>query len=124
MLSKILDFVKARDSELILAIAIVCITIISFNLGRASMREQGIDQDSTRSPTSNLQKNSTAANSAVISLTPKDPTVVASKASSSKLYHFTYCSGAARITAKNKISFPNEEAAISAGYSLAGNCQK
>jgi len=57
------------------------------------------------------------------SITPVDPRVVASKAAGSKLYHHLWCSGAQRIKETNKLWFPTEAAAISAGYTLAGNCQ-
>ena len=54
----------------------------------------------------------------------RDQIVVASKNSKGKLYHFSWCSGASQIAEKNKITFTNEAAAITAGYTLAGNCQK
>lgn len=54
---------------------------------------------------------------------PTDPRVVASKATSSKLYHHPWCSGALRIKETNKLWFPTEASAISAGYTLAANCQ-
>ena len=53
---------------------------------------------------------------------PTDLRVVASKATGSKLYHHLWCSGAQRIKETNKLWFPTEVAAISAGYTLAGNC--
>ena len=57
------------------------------------------------------------------SVIPTDPRVVASKAAGSKLYHYSWCSGAQRIKETNKLWFPTEADAISAGYTLAGNCQ-
>jgi len=36
MLSKLIQFVKTRQSEIVLVIAIVAITVISFNLGKIS----------------------------------------------------------------------------------------
>jgi deoxyribonuclease-1 len=54
----------------------------------------------------------------------RDQMVVASKNSKAKLYHFTWCPGASQIAEENKIIFPNEAAAIAAGYTLAKNCQK
>jgi len=52
-----------------------------------------------------------------------DLRVVVSKSASSKLYHFTWCSGAKRIKEENKVWFNTEAEAVAAGYSLAGNCQ-
>jgi len=51
-----------------------------------------------------------------------DPRVVASKASSSKRYHYTWCPGASKIKTENQLWFPTAAAAQAAGYSLAGNC--
>lgn len=51
-----------------------------------------------------------------------DPRVVASKASSSKKYHFSWCPGAVKIKAENRVWFPTAAAAQAAGYSLAGTC--
>lgn len=48
--------------------------------------------------------------------------VVASKNSTSKVYHFPWCPSASKIADKNKLTFATEAAAISAGYTLAGNC--
>lgn len=50
--------------------------------------------------------------------------VFASRAAKSKLYHFSWCPGAAKISNKNKLTFTTETAAIAAGYTLAGNCKK
>ncbi len=62
------------------------------------------------------------ANSLAPKATPSDPRVVASKTSKSKLYHYTWCSGAQRIKDTNKIWFNSAAAAEAAGYTLAGNC--
>lgn len=51
-----------------------------------------------------------------------DPRVVASKTSSSKKYHHSWCSSGQRIKPENQLWFPSAAAAQSAGYSLAGNC--
>ena len=54
----------------------------------------------------------------------RDPRVVASKNSTTKKYHFTWCPSAKKIKEENKLWFDNEETAIKAGYALAGNCTK
>jgi hypothetical protein len=51
-----------------------------------------------------------------------DPRVVASKTSSSKKYHYSWCASAKRIKPANQLWFPSAAAAQAAGYSLAGNC--
>lgn len=51
-----------------------------------------------------------------------DPRVVVSKASKSMKYHHPWCAGATQIKEANQLWFPTEQAAIDAGYTLAGNC--
>lgn len=41
----------------------------------------------------------------------------------SRLYHLSHCSGFSRISERNQVEFSTENAAIAAGYSLAGNCK-
>jgi hypothetical protein len=60
--------------------------------------------------------------------TPKSPNaqvlgapVVASV--NSDKYHYEWCSGAARISEKNKITFSSAQEAEAAGFTLAGNCK-
>lgn len=123
MIAKFISFVKAYHADIVLVIVMVSVTIISFNLGRMSLQEKGNRAISVIGPTDMpgtilSQPNTGEENK------PKNQTVVASKASTSKLYHFSWCSGAKRISEKNKLTFPNEAAAIAAGYSLAGNCQR
>lgn len=110
MLAKITAFVKQHHSEFILGIAILCITLISFNVGRMSVSQAGVPQASSGETAGSELSGLTAKISSTATPKPKDPTVIASKASSSKLYHFTYCSGSQRIADKNKISFPNDAA--------------
>jgi hypothetical protein len=51
-----------------------------------------------------------------------DARVVASKSSSSKKYHYTWCAGATKIKAANQVWFATAQEAEAAGYTLAGNC--
>jgi len=128
ILSKIVSFVKHNQYHIFLAICIGLISFISFNLGKIASNEKGsikitndanIYQASKRQETSDQAKNTPTA-------TPKplDMRVVVSKASDSKKYHHTWCGSWKRITAKNQLWFENEEAAIKAGYTLAGNCSR
>jgi len=116
MLSKLFQFVKANQSDIILAVAVILISVISFNLGKASALNGQKAQIKITGGENALQTTNYSL--------PTNPSVVASKNSKGKLYHFTYCPGASMIAEKNKIIFPNEAAAIAAGYILAGNCQK
>ena len=121
MLSKFFQLIKSRQSDIVLAVTIILISVISFNLGKiSSLNGQKAQIKITGG------ENATRSDDTRGTLAPavKDQTVVASKNSKGKLYHFTYCPGASMIAEKNKVTFPNEAAAIAAGYTLAGNCQK
>ena len=124
MLSKLIQFVKANQSEIVLGVVIAMITVISFNLGKISA------VNSQKTPIKitggeNARQAGGADGTSVSKTTPvRDQTVVASKNSKGKLYHFIWCSGASQIAEKNKITFATEIAATAAGYTLAGNCRK
>lgn len=124
MVAKIVNFVKAYHSEIVTGIAVLCITIISFNIGRSYGSVPAKSNLAVIAPQAAGQGSSTSSIAPKTSQAPRDPRVVASKAAGSKLYHFTWCSGAQRIAEKNKLTFATEAAAIAAGYTLASNCQK
>jgi hypothetical protein len=124
MLSKLLNFIKTNQSEIILGIAVILITVISFNLGKISTTN-GQKAQIKITGGENARRAGDTSNVSVPNPAPaRDQTVVASKMSKGKLYHFTWCPGASQIAEKNKIIFANEAAAIAAGYTLAGNCRK
>ena len=128
-MEKLIKFVKTYQSDIVLAIAIVLISVTAFNMGKISVSGDKkspititepvtsgqFTVDSEKQKDSNLKPNTQ---------NPKPSFVVASKASKSKLYHFPWCSGASRIAEKNKLTFPTEIAALAAGYTLAGNCAR
>ncbi len=116
MLAKFFQLIKLRQSDIVLAVAVILITIISFNLGKISSLNGQKAQIKVTGGENAPQTTSYSL--------PTNLPVVASKNSKGKLYYFSWCSGALKIAEKNKITFPNETAAIAAGYTLAGNCQK
>lgn len=121
MLSKFFQLIKSRQSDIVLAVTVILISVISFNLGKASSLN---GQKAQIKITGGENTKRVGDTMGIFALPVKDQTVVASKNSKGKLYHFTYCPGASMIAEKNKITFPNEAAAIAAGYTLAGNCQR
>lgn len=123
MLSKLVRFVKANQSEIVLGVVIIIITVISFNLGKISSLN-GTKTPVTITGGENAGQRDVRGILTSVAPATKDQMVVASKNSKGKLYHFTWCPGASMIAEKNKITFANEAAAITAGYTLAGNCQK
>jgi len=122
MLSKFFQLIKSYQSDIVLCVVIILISVISFNLGKISSLNgtktpvKITGGESVENPKSQLQTTNYSL--------PTNPQVVASKNSKGKLYHFLWCPGASQIAEKNKITFVNEAAAIAAGYTLAGNCQK
>lgn len=131
MLSKIFNFIKTYQSDVVLSIGVALITITSYNLGKISAYksikspitadETGNAQNIVRHEIGERGEEQTSTRKTSIQ---RDQSVVASKKSQSKLYHFTWCPGAAKIANQNKITFPNEAAAIAAGFKLASNCTK
>ena len=123
-LEKFKSGVKKYQKDIFLSFCIVLISTISFNIGRINALhktpikitggEANIYQATTGTSVSNNKK--------PIPIKPQDPRVVASKASTTKKYHFTWCAGAKQIKETNKLWFETVAAAEAAGYSLAGNC--
>jgi len=103
-----MEWVKKNKAEIVLAVSIILISMISFNLGKVKaardLNEKIRIYDSGEE-TSNIEFQ-----------------VVASV--NSNKYHFPWCSGTSTIKDSNKIVFENEAAAIAAGYILAGNCSR
>lgn len=132
MLSKLPKLVKTYQSDIILAITVVLISIMAFNLGKISAFQQKktpikiIEPVDSGQFTEKSVVNSKSENPQLKTVNYKLETnsVVASKNSTSKVYHFPWCPSASKIADKNKLTFATETAAISAGYTLAGNCQR
>lgn len=131
MLAKFLKLVKTYQSDIILAITIVLISITAFNLGKISAYQQKktpitiTEPDNSKQLTDNNSGEGTQNSKlAPSTYNPAPSSVVASKKSTSKTYHFPWCPSASKISEQNKITFATEAAAISAGYTLAGNCTR
>ena len=112
MLTKIKNFCKDNEENLILAIIIILVGLISFGLGRISKIEEGrvpvkIDIATTTKP------------DFVVSSTG-EKVFVASK--NGTKYHYIWCPGAQSIKEENKIYFSTKEEAERSGYQPASNC--
>ncbi len=110
MLSKIIKFYKDNEKDLILAIVIILVALISFGLGRLSK----IGESKTPITIENLT-------GAVNNIATSTGNFVASK--SGTKYHYPWCSGAQSIKEENKIWFSTAEEAQKAGYQPASNCK-
>ncbi|HVZ11202.1 MAG TPA: hypothetical protein VG941_02215 [Candidatus Paceibacterota bacterium] len=133
MIARIINWVKDHQYHLYIALCMLLIAGIAYNLGRISASQK---PNITFDPSGEVfQANSGAlaspgagkgpisSNKPAATAAPKDPRVVVSKSSSSKVYHYTWCSGASRIKLQNQRWFDTAGAAEAAGYTLAGNCQ-
>ncbi len=121
MLSKFFQLIKSYQSDIVLTVVVILISVISFNLGKISALNGQKAQIKITGGENAGQPGDTRG---ALAPAVRDQTVVASKNSKGKLYHFTWCPGASMIAEKNKITFTSEAAAIAAGYTLAGNCQR
>src|SRR3989344_6952666 len=104
ILSKILNIVKLYQKDIFLAFCIILISIISFNIGRINaLQKTPIKITGETNIYQATAGNSILNNKTVVPAKPKDPRVVASKASTTKKYHFTWCPGAKQIKEANKL---------------------
>lgn len=127
MLSEIFETIKRN---LFLIFLIVFIALLSFQLGRISklggqpIRIEKASIQEIFQPDANIRIDADDANNTDRGAERVDFRVVASKKSTFGKYHFLWCPGAKQIKEENKIFFNSEKEAISAGYTLAGNCLK
>ncbi len=90
------------------------LAIIFFFLGRISKIEE------KREPVKVIS-GSSVEKTTPVTVTSGDSRVVASKNGSK--YHYPWCAGAQKISAKNLVTFASAEEAKTAGLTPAGNCK-
>lgn len=137
MLDNLKQFIKSNESELMLALGVILVSLISFSVGRLSA--PGFDkqpigmerlapssgQQATLNPL-DFARDKSAFNNIIdddalqVLQERMDGAYVASK--NSTKYHLPDCSGAKRIADHNKIWFNSKEEAESLGYTPAANC--
>ena len=123
ILSKILSLVKLYQKDIFLGFCIILISVIGFNLGKINALNKTPDKTTEKANVyQNINAPSILNSIKSTPIQPQDLRVVASKASSTKKYHFTWCPGAKQIKEANKLWFETDIAAQQAGYTLAGNC--
>jgi hypothetical protein len=126
MIAKIGEWVKQHRRDLWVGFCTLLVSWSAYNLGLIRARSGAVPLQEARV----FQER--ASEAPTPSLTPQPPRgpahtdlrVVVSKTSSSKKYHFSWCSSANRIKEQNKLWFATEQAAQAAGYTLAANCKK
>lgn len=120
ILEQIRWFIRDNQSDIVLIIGIILISLISFGAGR--LTSQSISKSKQ---IINTDQNETARNSPAALMDENKPQtspvqIVGNK--NSKIYHYPWCSGAKNMKEENKIIFNSAEEAKNAGYIPAGNC--
>ena len=118
------------NTEYLLTILIVCVSLSSFWLGRLSVGEnQAMDTEQPATVIESNAKNTTSVesvdsktflNEAKSDIAAKGA-YVASK--SGTKYHLPWCGSAKQIKEENKVWFATKEEAEKAGYTPASNCK-
>lgn len=109
------DFVNIRQRDILTALCMGLVAWSFYNIGRIT--------GPVNEPVTVIPGQGSTAAADKRPAVPLDTRVVVSKSSTSKKYHYTWCSGANRIKEANKVWFETATAAQAAGYTLAGNCQ-
>jgi hypothetical protein len=127
IIAKAGDFVKRRRELVWRGFVLALIAWSAYNLGVIGARHGATPaQEATllqpRAAIVSQTPIATKQGSVKPTVDHSDPRVVASKTSSSKKYHYSWCSSGQRIKPANQLWFPSEAAAQAAGYSLAGTC--
>jgi len=121
MLSKIKNFIKYYEKDLITVIVIVTVALISFGLGRLSKIKENKVPITIENLGASVETGFRVTPAAGIRFQTAGDAVVASK--NGTKYHYPWCSGAQRIEEENKIWFASIEEARQAGYQPASNCK-
>ena len=120
MLEELKQFIKSNESELILAVGVILISLISFSAGRLTAPSQEKRAISIEGVSASAFKNITNDSLLQEQGSRTEGAFVASK--NSTKYHLPDCTSAARIAEHNKIWFVSKEEAESLGYTPAANC--
>ncbi len=118
---KIKDFVKEKQNDVVLAIGVFLIAVISFGLGTLTRMQNPasiIIEDSKYGSAS--LTTGCATSSLSTSQVVNQGIFVASI--NGKYYHFPQCPGARNISEKNKIWFQTKAEAEGRGFKPASNC--
>lgn len=125
MLSKFFELVKVYQSDIVLGLAVIFISVISFQTGKIYALNQiktPIEIKEGNNYAGSQNQTADIAGKTAKTINTTNTQVVSSK--NSNKYHFPWCPGAGKISDQNKITFPTESAAIASGLTLAGNCKK
>ena len=124
ILTKLPKFIKSQQHTIFLGACVILVSFISYNLGQINALEK-TPLKITKEETSQASILKASSQKSTLTNTPKptDTRVVASRKSTTKKYHYLWCSGAQKIKEENKVWFTTSGEAEAAGYTLAGNCE-
>jgi spore maturation protein SpmB len=113
------------NDAIFMAILLVLVAVVSFGLGRESVRTETsipvlLSAGSSSTQTTGVYIDAVSSTTPVILENEKAVQVVGSR--SGTKYHLPTCPGTAQIKDENKIVFETIVAAKAAGYSPAANC--
>jgi hypothetical protein len=120
IIEKIKHFYTTVPLVALFGVIIILLGFVGFGLAQLASRhasQQGITMSAAASPESTISAGATASKVQGVS----KGMVVASKRG--KKYHYPWCSGAKRMSPKNKRWFNSVKEARSAGYLPAKNCK-
>lgn len=115
------------NTEYLLALLIIAVSLISFYLGRVSVGEGRNVLRTPPTPAAVIEAKTPIIQEIVSTTTPSTEekkaaeTYVASK--SGTKYHLPWCPGAKQIKEENKVWFATKVDAEKAGYTPAANCK-
>lgn len=131
IVAKILKKVNEHSFDIFVVFCVACMAIISYNLGHIralkkspiTIGENAAILGAVSGQQADVYRAGERAAAASGNPAPRDQRVVASKSSTSKKYHYSWCASGQRIKQENQIWFATAAAAEAAGYTLAANCQ-
>jgi len=119
MIAKIGDWVKRHRRDVWTGFCLVLVAWSAYNLGTIHAHREPAKPAESEVP---QLRAAIVPQESPIRPAHTDLRVVASKSSSSKKYHYTWCPGAKKIKPENQVWFDSAQAAQAAGYTLAANC--
>ncbi len=124
MLTNFKSFVKERESDITLTIAIILIALISFGTGLLVDFSEDKDPIVIQSPLVNAENNYSASIEQTLSADKQTEEGTFVGSINSNKYHWPDCPSAQKISPKNQVWFSSEEEAQTAGYVRCGNFDK
>ena len=122
MLSHFRQFVKEHESDILLAIGIVLVALISFGAGRLTAPQVNKEPIVIQEPTASIEQSLPKVDQSVDKETTGQEKFVGSVKSNK--YHWPDCPWAKKIAPANQVWFSSEKEAQAAGYIRCSGFEK